>query len=256
LVVVHGGDVSVQDYILTAAKQIPYPIMFMLIRPSGSAVYRYAMEHCKYIACSTPEDWQFVEQSGYKSKAVQVSHGVVREHCISDTTGQTFREKYGIKTKKMFLSCGGFWPNKAFRELIECFKKANPEDTTLVLTGYDNRHGIMPPDEENIRTLMIDDHDEVYKAIGEADLYIMHSHSEGFGLVLLESMFNMTPWAARHIAGARVLQDYGFTYTKDAELIEFMKAYEPNIGKVIDGYNYAMEHHQIKNTVDEIMRVL
>lgn len=256
LIVVHGGDVPLQNFVLTNAKNIPSPMMFMLIRPSESFVYTMAMNDCKYLACSTPEDWEFVRAKGHEGKSVQVSHGVVRENCIADTTGITFREKYGIKTKKMFLSCGGFWPNKAFHELIECFKKANPEDTTLVLTGYDNRHGIMPPDSENVRTLMIDDHQEVYKAIAEADLYIMHSHSEGFGLVLLESMFNLTPWAARELAGAKVLKDYGFTYTNDDDLVEYLKNHDPKSHEIAKAYTFAMANHQIKNTVDQILSVL
>jgi glycosyltransferase involved in cell wall biosynthesis len=256
LIVVHGGDVPLQNFVLTNASKIPSPIMFMLIRPSESYVYQIAMRDCKYIACSTHEDWEFVHKMGYMNKSQYVPHGIVKETCVADVTKTSFRKKYGIKTKNMFLSCGGFWPNKAFHELIDAFNKAKPADTTLVLTGYDNRHGIMPPDSENVRTLMIDDHEEVYQAIAEADLYIMHSHSEGFGLVLLESMVNMTPWAARNIAGARLLKDYGFTYDNDDQLVEFMKSYEPDVGKVLDGYYFTLKNHQIKNTVDGILKVL
>ena len=256
LIVVHGGDVGVQNFVLTNAKNIPSPMMFMLIRPSESYVYELAMHDCKYLACSTEEDWEFVRAKGYESKSVQVPHGIVKETSIVSTTGHTFKDKYGIKTKKMFLSCGGFWPNKAFHELIAVFKEANPEDTTLVLTGYDNRHGIMPPDSENVRTLMIDDHKEVYQAIAEADLYIMHSHSEGFGLVLLESMINVTPWAARNIAGARLMKDYGFTYDNDSQLVEYLKTFSRDNTKAVRAYHYAKDNHQIKNTVDGILNVL
>lgn len=256
LIVVHGGDVPLQNFVLTNARNIPSPMMFMLIRPSESFVYQMAMNDCKYLACSTEEDWEFVRSKGYESKSVQVPHGIVREQCVRQILGNSFRKRYGIKTKKMFLSCGGFWPNKAFHELIAAFKEAKPEDTTLVLTGYDNRHGIMPPDEENIRVLMLDDHDEVYRAIEEADLYIMHSHSEGFGLVLLESMVNATPWAARNIAGARLMRDYGFTYDKDEQLVEYLRTFERDSHKVQRAYKYALENHQIINTVDGILSVL
>ena len=103
---------------------------------------------------------------------------------------------------------------------------------------------------------MLDNHKEVYEAIAESDLYIMHSHSEGFGLVLLESMVNTTPWAARNIAGARVLKDYGFTYDNDEQLIEYLKDFKPDLNQISEGYHFVWKNHQIKNTVDGILNVL
>jgi hypothetical protein len=97
-------------------------------------------------------------------------------------------------------------------------------------------------------------------ALLEADLYIMHSHKEGFGLVLLESMLNKTPWASRNIAGAKVLKDFGFTYEHDADLVQYMKEFidagyvtDPIID---DAHEFVITNHTIKNTVDDILKLI
>ena len=254
LIVVHGGDVGVQDVALMNSQRIPSPMLFMLIKPSDSAVYQHAMKHVKYIGCSTKEDWDSTVKHGHRDKSVRVSHGI--DANIS-TGAPGFREKHGITTPYMFLSCGGFWPNKAFHELITTFNAVGRDDITLVLTGYDNRHDIMPPNSENVKVMMIDDRNDVMSAIRDADLYIMHSHSEGFGLVLLESMLNRTAWASRSIAGAKVLKDFGFTYDNDSVLREYMIDFKgvPK-SKLDDAYEYVMNAHLIKNTVNDILKLI
>jgi glycosyltransferase involved in cell wall biosynthesis len=222
LIVVHGGDVGVQDVALMNAQRISSPMLFMLIKPSESAVYQHAMNHVKFIGCSTKEDWESAFKLGHRDKAVRVSHGI-----------------------------------EAFHELINTFNGVGRDDVTLVLTGYDNRHSIMPQNSKQVKVMMIDDRNDVMSAIRDADLYIMHSHSEGFGLVLLESMLNRTAWASRSIAGAKVLSDFGFTYENDSALREYMIDFKgvPE-SKLDDAYEYVMNAHLIKNTVNDILKLI
>jgi glycosyltransferase involved in cell wall biosynthesis len=142
------------------------------------------------------------------------------------------------------------------QELVQVFNEAKVNDTTLVLTGYDNRFGIMPAESEFVKPLMIESRDDVMSAIREADLYILHSYSEGFGLVLLEAMYNNTQWAARKIAGAEAMQQYGFTYTTNQQLVDYMRNFSPDYSLKKKAYDYLMENRQIKNTVDDILKVL
>lgn len=254
LIIVHGGDVGWQNIVLANAERIPSPILFMIIKPSESPLYLHAMKHCKYLGCSAPEDYELLKKYNVMNKCVRVIHGI--DEKIS-TGFPGFRDKYNIKTKYMFLSCGGFWPNKAMKELAKIFSDIGRKDTTLVLTGYDNRHNIMPKEDEFVKPLMIDDRNDVLSAIKEADLYIMHSFSEGFGLVLLESMLNKTPWASRKIAGAKLLKEFGFTYEDDSQLIEFLIDFEgKEIEKNETAYEYVLHNHLIKNTIDDIEKVL
>ena len=254
LIVVHGVDVNVQNLIYVNATHIPNPILYLLILPSHSDVSKYAMKHVAYLGTSTTADMRHLTQYGVINKARQVRHGIVK----SDSIGKPgFREKYNIKTKHMFVSSGGYWQNKAMPELVEIFNKANIPDTTLVLTGYDNRTGLMPKETEFVKPFLIDDRDDVMSAIKEADLYLLHSFSEGFGLVLLESMINKTPWAARNIAGAETMNNYGFTYDNDDQLINYLKSFKGKNVKAAElAYDYVINNRLIENTVDDILKIL
>jgi glycosyltransferase involved in cell wall biosynthesis len=254
LIVVHGGDVGLQNFVLQNAKNIPSPIMYMLILPSNNPIPVQALKDVKYIACSTNADWDHVEKYGVKDKAVQVNHGIDFRSSLG-TFG--FREKYRIKQTKMFLSCGGYWPNKAMGELSDMFNDMKLEDSVLVLTGYDNRNNLMPKETEYVKPFLIDDRADVMSAIKESDLYILHSYSEGFGLVLLESMLNNTPWAARHIAGAASMHNNGFTYTTNEELKNYLQNYQGvDFDKRVHNMGFVMDNHLISNTVDGILSVV
>ena len=253
LIVVHGADVGFQNTVLMNAEKIPSPIQFMIIRPTESDVQIQAMQKVKFIGCSAPEDWELISKYEHRNKSYRVIHGI--DPKIS-TGLPGFREKYNIKHKYMFLSCGGYWPNKAMRELVGVFNSVGRDDAILVLTGYDDRHGLMPTKTDNVLPLMIDDRDDVMSAIKEADLYIMHSFSEGFGLVLLESMLNKTQWASREIAGARLMKEFGFTYSHDSQLREYLIDFNgPSENKIDNAYEYVIHSHMISNTVNDILRL-
>lgn len=258
LIVVHGGDLPVQKTLvmrlaLESAKRLTSPMLLMLIIPSDSRIYHRATQAVKYIGCSTEEDWELVKSKNLVSKSVQIRHGIDERFSVG-LPG--FREKYSIKTKYMFLSCGGYWPNKAMRELVNLFNQVARKDITLVLTGYDNRYKLMPEESEFVKPLLIDNRDDVMAAISEADLYIMHSHREGFGLVLLESMLNKTPWAARNLAGARLMGEFGLAYDIDEQLLDYMRKFDGIPQKQVeDAYSHITSNHLIRNTVDDILRL-
>jgi glycosyltransferase involved in cell wall biosynthesis len=253
--VVHGGDVGVQNFVLEHAPQINSPVLYMLIKPSESPICLKGLENAKFIGCSAPEDWEHVKKHNVESKSHKVIHGISPTDCIG-TEGR-FKEKYNIpKDKRMFLSCGGYWPNKKMIELVEAFKKADLKDAVLVTTGYDNRFNIMPHASENVIPLMVEDPMDVKDAIADADCYIMNSDAEGFGLVILESMINKTPWIARNIAGAKLLARYGKVYDTEEQLTEILKSWQPDDFTTALAYKHVIQTHLIKNTVDDILSLI
>ena len=255
LIVVHGGDVGVQNFVLSNASRIESPMLYMLIKPSESAVCLQALKDVKYIGCSAPEDWDHVVKHGVEYKSHKVIHGISPIDCIGEEG--KFKDKYGIpKDKKMFLSCGGYWPNKKMIELADAFRKADLKDAILVTTGYDNRFGIMPHASENVIPLMVEDPKDIKNAIADADCYVMNSDAEGFGLVILESMINKTPWISRNIAGAKLLADYGQVYDTEEELIPLLQNFNRDINKVEYAYQHVIQNHLIKNTVDDILSLI
>lgn len=255
IVVVHGGDVGVQNWVLANAKNINSPMLYMIIKPSDSQITVQAMHDVAFIGCSAPEDWEHVKKYGLESKAHKVIHGISPTDCIG-TKGK-FKQKYGIpEGKTMFLSCGGYWPNKKMIELADAFRQANLKDAVLVTTGYDNRFGIMPHASENVIPLMVEDPMDVKDAIADADCYVMNSDAEGFGLVILESMINKTPWIARNIAGAKLLSEFGEVYETEDELVKLLQAFYRKDKKVEYAYHYVIQNHLIKNTVDDILSLI
>ena len=255
LIVVHGGDVNVQNFVLTNAKQINSPILYMLIKPSESNICLQALQDVKFIGCSAPEDWEHVKKFGVESKSHKVIHGISPNDCIGELG--KFKDKYNIpKDKKMFLSCGGYWPNKKMIELASAFNKANFKDAILVTTGYDNRFDIMPKASENVIPLMVEDPKDIKNAIADTDCYIMNSDAEGFGLVILESMINKTPWISRNIAGAKLLAQFGKVYETEEELIPLLQNFTKNEEKIEKSYQYVIKNNLIANTVDDILKLI
>ena len=252
LIVIHGGDVHVQNFVLTNAARIPNPILYMLVLPSSSNACLQGLRDCAYIGCSTTQDWEHCKKYGVENKAVRIRHGINLNQSLG-TTG--FKKKYNIRGT-MFLSCGGYWPNKAMIELADVFKKINTKDATLVTTGYDNRMNLMPSDSDKVRNFILDDRADVLSAIKDADCLVMHSYQEGFGLVLLEAMVNKTPWIARQIAGAKLMKDYGHTYTDDTQLVHELLSFNRENFNIEQAYDYAMSNHLIQHTVDDIELVI
>jgi len=252
LIIVHGGDVAVQNFVLSNAKHIKSPILYLLILPSESAVCLQALQDCDYLGCSTAQDWQHCDKHGVGNKAVLVKHGIHWPDCIGKSG---FKHKHGI-TGQMFLSCGGYWPNKAMRELATAFEVCNAKNSILVTTGYDNRMNLMPMPSQRVLPMLIDDRDELLSAIYDADCLLMHSYQEGFGLVLLEAMLNQTPWIARNIAGANLMRKYGQTYDSDSELIFRIRTFDRKDFDIKAAYDYVCANHMISNTVDDILAVI
>jgi len=257
LIVIHGGDVSVQNLFLQNINNFKAPVLYWLIKPSESPICLQALKDAKYIGCSTEEDWEHVEKWGVKDKSYKIAYGIKEED--AGTVG-IFKKKYGIADDvKMFLSCGGYWPNKRMKELASAFKEANLENAVLVTTGYDNRHDLMPEASHNVIPLMIEDPSEIKDAMADAYCYIMNSDAEGFGLVLLESMLNCTPWISRNIAGAKLMSDYGCVYDTEEDLTLILKLWQEDgwgLTRTDAAYDFVTENNLIKNTVDDILKII
>jgi glycosyltransferase involved in cell wall biosynthesis len=226
-----------------------------LVKPSESKVCLKGLKDAKYIGCSSLQDWAHVKKWKVEDKAYKVIHGISEKTCIG--TKNLFRKKFNIpENKKMFLSCGGYWPNKKMIELAEAFTEANLTDATLVTTGYDNRHNLMPTKSNKVMPLMVEDPQDVKNAIADAYCYVMNSDAEGFGLVLLEAMLNKTPWISRNIAGAQLLSEYGTVYNTEKELIGLLKNFKTDSDKVEKAYQYVVQNHLIKHTIDDILNII
>lgn len=253
LIVVHGGDVDKQNFVLINSHKIKSKILYLLILPSESEACMHGLLNSTFIGCSTQTDWDFVKKHNTLHKSYSIKHGI-NTQLSTGVVG--FKQKYNISTKRMFLSCGGFWPHKGMEELVNIFNFALAKitDTTLVLTGYHN--GSRPAENEFIKTFIIQDKQDILNALKEADLYIMNSYVEGFGLMLLEAMHNLTPWASRNIAGATLLSDYGFVYNNPKELYNYLINFQIDEKKLLNAKQKVEEEHSITVVVNNIIKLI
>ena len=243
LIVVHGSGVGMQDTVLVNARQIPSKVMFMIIRPEESRQIFPAMENSDFIACSTPTDWRFVKKYRQDHKSVQVNHSVSKNDV---TEIKSLKAAFG----SYCVSVGGFWSHKGHKELSEGWTVNNK----LIMTGYNNDRNHVPDVDDKINQYIffLDDKEDVLSHIRDADLLILNSQYEGFGLVLLEAMLNGTPWASTPVAGAEVLKDHGFVYNSLPELMEYIKK-----GEYIKGdKQYVIDNHLTDTTVKQILDVV
>ena len=245
LIVVHGSGVGMQDTVLVNARQIPSPIMFMIVRPEESRQIFPAMENADYIACSTPTDWRFVKKYRQDHKSVQVNHSISKDD-VAELTNKYIESLFD----PYCISVGGFWSHKGHKELSEGWTV----DKRLFMTGYNNDRNWVPDvrEKSNQYLLFIEDKEAVLRNIRDAELLILNSQYEGFGLVLLEAMLNDTPWASTPVAGAEVLKDHGFVYNSLPELMEYVEK-----GEYIKGdKQFVIDNHLTDTTVKQILDVI
>lgn len=254
LIVVHGGDCKTQNHIHT--RKWPSPVLYLIIQPSESEICKKGMNHAWLLGCSTVFDRTHVSKHGFGAKAVSVRHGI-------DVTREAFPYELGsfrrkLTTKKVIVSVGGFWNHKGMKELAEVFTEVEPADTTLCLFGYANQE-LAPKETKRVKIFFGADERMVRGAICDADLYIMNSTIEGFGLVLLEAMLNRVPWASRPVGGAPQLESHGVVFrTKDqlAAVIESVGNGLLSKSGVEPNYKFVKRNHMISDTVNDIERAM
>jgi glycosyltransferase involved in cell wall biosynthesis len=252
LIAIHGYGPT-QAVALTNAHAILAKKLYMIIDPESNPHTLFGMEHCDFLGWATSFDLHHINAHGYNVKAHKIRYAVNEG---LQPTSIDFRKKYNITTRYMYLSCGGFWTHKRMPELVQAFEEANVPDTTLVLAGYDNRDGWMPVETDRIKVIFQPTQEEVYAAMLAADLYIMNSQREGYGIVILEAMFNKTEWIARDIAAAHDLQEYGTVYTEYNQLVSLLRSWKPNPIKIEAGYQYVMHNHlsmHIRNDLEKLL---
>jgi len=274
LIVVHGGDVHMQNIVHMHNFNIRSPILYMIIKPSNSEVCLHGMRFSDFLGYSTMADLNHIANAGYLDKARRVRHGIKTDEWMaeSDSCLDSYLDREFVKEgDPYFVSAGGFWPHKAMKELADAWN-GSPIDAKLVIYGYGMPENA-PQQTDKVRVITDAEFDEVQWAIYKSNGYIMNSYEEGFGLVLLEAMYNGVPWFARRTPGAIKLQKHGFVYDSEPELMEFIEyVYQDDDrdwwnGIALDDYfnnpciectgtEYVIQNHSIGCTVDDIEDVL
>jgi glycosyltransferase involved in cell wall biosynthesis len=259
LIIIHGSNIFWQNECIKRACNSQNRVLWMPIRPMYSKIDYYALSNCDYIGCATHIDYNFAAEFPDKIRMVRL--GIPASLSVGK---EGFKDKYNI-TGKMVFSAGGYALNKDMKNLKEIFMEANLEDTTLVITGYNDFEN-KPESNERVLCLESIPRKDLNSAYCEADLYISHSYAEGFGLCLLESMVNETPWIAKdgwyddgyHVGVVKDLvdKDMGISYTTKEEFIDILRNQQYLNIDVERNKDKVYKEYSIQNTIDNIEAIL
>ena len=150
-----------------------------------------------------------------------------------------------------FLTVARLVPQKNISLLLRAFQEVHlhfPQDSlTVVGNGFLKSDLMKLADSLNISEVVhfVGKTDNIEQFYEVHDVFVLSSLYEGFGLVLLESMLNKTPWAARFGSGARLLQAHGFTYRNDNQLIEYLNNFTPSTNQIETAYEHVKQYHMI-----------
>lgn len=271
LIIVHG-DAGTQN-VVHANKQ-KNPVLHLLIRPNDIPIIHTGMMHADFIGCATSDDIEFVTAHNFKDKIIEINYPI--KIIIPDMSNNDIRTKFDIdENKKVWLSAGGFAPHKGMEQLVKLFGYLNMDPSRewmrdnpvqLVLMGYDDHYNLNSLNKDNVSIWKADDPSHVYELMSISDLYIWNSHagSEGYGLVLLESMLMGCPWIGKNIAGAKDLAKLGFgkTFNNSDELYSMLGEYSKATARRFSDKNnteakkYVLEkHNPVTVTKNMLQRV-
>lgn len=245
MIIVHGCDCISQNIALSNISVIKSRICYMIIKPSDSVFARHGMKYADFLAYSTSMDLDHILKYEAHQRARRVRHGIV------------LSEFPPAGNKEFYMSAGGFYPHKAMPELAKFWNETFPH-RQLKLFGYADGEKPSYPNVESILGLGKND---VLFRMKKSFGYILNSYEEGFGLVLLEAMSQMTPVYARNIAGAKDMSNYVMTYDSIDQLkykileFEALPDFEQN-AILKRNYDFVATNHTIKQTVDDLEDII
>jgi len=166
------------------------------------------------IALTGPEVEELVSWGVPREKIIILPDGVNLHEYKTPPAKLDFRERFGVTKKHMLLYAGGFYDNKRVDFLIRAVAQMKAE-VELVVVGKD-AHGLRPECERLAAQLgapvkftgMIPREDLV-KAFFEADLFLLGSKFEGYGIVLLETLAAGVPFVSTPCGAAPDLASIG-----------------------------------------------
>ncbi len=152
-------------------------------------------------------------------KRVVIPNGIDLTAFSPIPDGKAFRETYGIEGP-MLLYTGRLAQNKRLEHVIETLPTILKEfpDLTFVAVGTDN--GMLEPWTKLAKTTGVLDrvkfidfvpYDVLVDSYGAADVYVLPSDYEAFGIVLLEAMAAKCPTVVSKVGGVTDVVDDGRT---------------------------------------------
>lgn len=198
---------------LGRATRIVGPIARLEYIPTVATAHIYfRLKHYRFInhiIATTGDLKKHCRALGFGDSQISVIHAFSRRLPAADNNLKRFRREEPVK----WLSFGRFTYHKGFDLLIDAFHallESRPDDT-LVLGGEGPE---MDRLREQVRRLGIEQNvhfsgwlEDVSSALGKADIFVLPSRHEAFGLVILESMAHGVPVVSSAAEGPKEFLD-------------------------------------------------
>jgi len=145
--------------------------------------------------------WQKDTLPAHVAPRAQVIHNWTRAQCGSDDHRRAVRARLGLGADEfVFGAAGRFVAQKGLDDLVRAFGQANLAGTRLVIFG----DGPMRPELEAMAgpgVLLPGYSRSLPQDLAALDAFVLPSHREPFGLVMLEAMANGLPILATNAGG-------------------------------------------------------
>jgi glycosyltransferase involved in cell wall biosynthesis len=173
-----------------------------------SKIGKSTMEAADLITCvSNHEKEVLIKEIGLKDDNIKIIYnGIHWDDWKELPTKKVFRDKYPQISEKFVIFAGRLATNKGLTNLIEAMSIGESREFDLVIMGADMGLGKSLDklaDSKNIRMHRLGHvDDEIYRsALSAAEVLVLPSEYEAFGIVLLEAAAAGTPVVATRVGG-------------------------------------------------------
>lgn len=192
---------------------------------------------------------QFLKRRGVPKEKIDNQIQVMPEELLPEPEDYKLNEKYS--GKKMILSLGYLEERKGVQDLIEAFQRIEDEDYRLVIAGkgpYEEELKDQSGGNDQIEFAGYLSEQEKANYFDAADLFVLPTHHDPWGLVVNESLNYGTPAITTEAAGAKEILDDEKIFSPGSvqelrELLEkeFEAEEEPDPEEGIIGIRKALE---------------
>jgi glycosyltransferase involved in cell wall biosynthesis len=149
---------------------------------------------------------EFLRNRGVDKEEIETQIQVMPEELLPEPEDHDLDEEYS--GKKMILSLGYLEERKGVQDLIEAFQKIEDEDYRLVVAGkgpYEEQLKGKAERDDRIEFVGYLSEREKANYFDAADLFVLPTHHDPWGLVINEALHYGTPAVTTEAAGAKEL---------------------------------------------------
>jgi glycosyltransferase involved in cell wall biosynthesis len=240
------------------SRELPDPLLKKLLvktwRGFKEAYRRVLYSYSDRFVAFSEMAKDFLEERGVSEERIDTQVQVMPEELLPEPEDHGLDEKYS--GKKMILSLGYLEERKGVQDLIKAFKQVEDNDYRLVIAGkgpYKQELEQKAEGDDRIEFVGYLSEQEKANYFDAADLFVLPTHHDPWGLVVNEALHYGTPVVTTEAAGAKdiVPGKEVFSSEKDLSslLVEDIQSFPV---KKAGNCNVSEGVYSLKQTVQEL----